>query len=59
MLALVTTPEGKAPVEIRQVPDPQPAPNQALIAVRAFSLNRGELHLNVPAHGLAVVVIKK
>jgi xylan 1,4-beta-xylosidase len=24
-----------------------------------MSLNRGELHLNVPAHGLAVVVIKK
>jgi NADPH2:quinone reductase len=43
MLALVTTPEGKAPVEIREVPEPQPTASQALIAVQAFSLNRGEL----------------
>jgi NADPH:quinone reductase-like Zn-dependent oxidoreductase len=43
MLALVTTPEGKAPMEIREMPEPQPAANQALIEVKAFSLNRGEL----------------
>src|SRR5580698_11428077 len=43
MLALVNTPAGPAPVELRQVPEPIPGPHDALVAVRAFSLNRGEL----------------
>ncbi len=43
MLALVNTPKGPAPVEIRDVPEPQPAPNEALVGVHSFSLNRGEL----------------
>jgi NADPH2:quinone reductase len=43
MLALVNTPKGPAPVEIREVPEPLPARNEALLAVHSFSLNRGEL----------------
>src|SRR5262245_8369498 len=45
MLALVNTPGGSTPVEIREVAEPQLAPNEALLEVRAFSLNRGELRL--------------
>jgi NADPH:quinone reductase-like Zn-dependent oxidoreductase len=43
MLAVVNTPGGPAPVEIREVPEPNVGSNDALVAVRNFSLNRGEL----------------
>src|SRR5436190_2945899 len=45
MLAIVNTPGGPEPVAIREVTEPEQRPNEALVAVRAFSLNRGELRL--------------
>ncbi len=45
MLALVATHNAETPVEIRDVPELTPSPNEVIIDVRAFSLNRGELSL--------------
>jgi NADPH:quinone reductase len=66
MLGLVTTLNDKAPVELREVPDPQPQRNEALVAVHAFSLNRGELRSVrnngegwVPGQDVAGVVLKQ
>ena len=45
MRALVA--DGSAPggIAIRDVPEPQPARGEVLVAVRAFSINRGELRM--------------
>ena len=45
MLAIVNTPIGPEPVAIREVAEPELRPDEALVAVHAFSLNRGELRL--------------
>src|SRR5207249_2945603 len=45
MLAIVNTPGEPEPVAIREVPEPELRPNEALVAVHAFSLNWGELRL--------------
>ena len=66
MLGLVNTPNGKAPVELRELPEPQPMRNEALVDVRAFSLNRGELRSFrnneegwVPGQDVAGVVLRQ
>src|SRR3954470_11961466 len=66
MLAIVNTPGGPEPVAIREVPEPEPRPNEALVAVRSFSLNRGELRLFQvrpagwrPGQDIAGVVLKQ
>jgi NADPH2:quinone reductase len=43
MRAALTTGDARRPVEMRELPRPVPAPNQALIRVHATSLNAGEV----------------
>jgi NADPH:quinone reductase-like Zn-dependent oxidoreductase len=66
MLGLVTTLNDKAPVELRELPEPQPRRNEALVGVHAFSLNRGELRSVrnngegwVPGQDVGGVVLKQ
>ena len=66
MLALVNTPHGPAPIELREIPEPAPANNEALVEVHAFSLNRGELSSFarnkegwVPGQDVAGVVLRQ
>src|SRR5260370_34901158 len=66
MLGLINTPNGKAPVELRELPEPRPQRNEALVAVHAFSINRGELRSFrnneegwVPGQDVAGIVMKQ
>jgi NADPH:quinone reductase-like Zn-dependent oxidoreductase len=66
MLGLVTTPNGKTPMELREVPEPEPQHNEAVVAVHAFSLNRGELRSIrnngegwIPGQDVAGVVLRQ
>jgi NADPH:quinone reductase len=66
MLGLVTTPDGQTPMELREVPEPEPQRNEAVVAVHAFSLNRGELRSIrnngegwIPGQDVAGVVLKQ
>ncbi|MPZ87661.1 MAG: zinc-binding dehydrogenase [Nitriliruptorales bacterium] len=65
MRAVVNAPGTPDGVEFRDVPEPTPEPHEALIGVRSFSVNRGELTLLArrpdgwrPGQDLAGVVVR-
>ncbi|HEY6543070.1 MAG TPA: zinc-binding dehydrogenase [Ktedonobacteraceae bacterium] len=45
MLTVMNTPSAPLPIELREVAEPEPRPDEAIVEVRAFSVNRGELVL--------------
>jgi NADPH2:quinone reductase len=45
MRSLVSTPSGPGPADIQEVDEPVPGAGEALLEVRAASINRGELNL--------------
>lgn len=66
MLALVNTPNGPKPIELREIAEPVPQHHEALVDVHAFSLNRGELSSFarnkegwVPGQDIAGVVVRQ
>jgi NADPH2:quinone reductase len=64
MRAIVSTPDGQTPAELRDVPSPTPSANEAVVRVHAASINRGELTLLatrpgwVPGQDVAGVVVR-
>jgi len=50
MLAYVNNPDHPDTVTLQEVEEPQPAPHEAVVAVDAFALNRGELTLIARRH---------
>ncbi len=45
MRALINRGGGEVAVDLADVPDPEPAPNEAVVGVEAVGINRGELRL--------------
>ena len=45
MIGHITEPSAPAGLDLREVPDPIAGPSDVVIQVRAYALNRGELHL--------------
>jgi NADPH:quinone reductase-like Zn-dependent oxidoreductase len=45
MKAVVSTPSGERWVELREIPEPEPGPDELLVQVHAAGINRGELTL--------------
>jgi NADPH:quinone reductase-like Zn-dependent oxidoreductase len=66
MRAVFSTPNGLRRTELRDdAPEPEPAPDEALVEVRAFAVNRGELALVatrdewIPGQDVAGVVVRR
>ena len=65
MRAVVSTPNGRSRTELRDdLPEPQPGPDEAVVEVRAFAVNRGELALLavrerwIPGQDVAGIVVR-
>jgi NADPH:quinone reductase-like Zn-dependent oxidoreductase len=66
MLAIVSDPDAPLGAAVREVPEPQPAPGEAIVELRATSLNRGEVRRlpvreagTVPGWDVAGVVVSR